>query len=127
MNNIDAEYDFTEKELGFVTAEVKDLASGDEAFADYKEKLEIVFAHKMKSNLEAQEAEIKVRIQEAIAKRAEGEDEEGDEDGEKEGGEELEVEADGDAEEVPNNNAEASTRISFVERLKENFSVEVTN
>ena len=127
MNNIDAEYDFTEKELGLVTAEIKDLASGDEAFSDYKEKLEIVFAHKMKSNLEAQEAEIKVRIQEAIAKRAEGEDEEGDEDGEKEGDEELEVEASGDAEEVPNNNAEASTRISFVERLKENFSVEVTN
>jgi hypothetical protein len=127
MNNIDAEYDFTEKELGLVTAEVKDLASDDEAFADYKEKLEIVFAHKMKSNLEAQEAEIKARIQEAIAKRTEGEDEDGDEDGEKEGDEELEVEASGDAEEVPNNNAEASTRISFVERLKENFSVEVTN
>ena len=127
MNNIDAEYDFTEKELGFVTAEVKDLASSDEAFADYKEKLEIVFAHKMKSNIEAQETEIKARIQEAIAKRAEGEDEEEDEKEDEDGDEELEVEKDGDAEEVPNNNAEGSTQISFVERLKDNFSVEVTN
>ena len=125
MNNIDAEYDFTEKELGFVTAEVKELGLEEKAFEDYKEKLEIVFAHKLKANIEAQEAEIKARIQEAVAKTEEG-DEEGDEEG-ADGEEELEVEADGDAEAVPNNNAEASTPISFVERLKENFSVEVTN
>ena len=131
MNNIDAEYDFNEKELGFITAEVKELDFSEESFAEYKEKLAIVFSHKAKANIEAQEAEIEARIQEAIAKRVEeGEDEEeeGEEDGENEGGEELEVEGGDEAEaSLPNNNAEASTPISFVERLKENFSVEVSN
>ena len=125
MNNIDTEYDFTEKELGFVTAEVKELLSEEKAFESYKEKLEIVFAHRLKSNIDAQEAEIKARIQEAVAKTEEEDEEDGEKDDD--GGDELEVEADGDAEEVPNNNAEASIPISFVERLKENFSVEVTN
>ncbi len=128
MSNIDTEYDFTEKELGFITAEVKELAAEEKAFEGYKEKLQIVFAHRMKSNIEAQEAEIKVRIQEAIAKNTE-EDEEGEEDEKKDGDDgddELEVEK-GDGEDIPNNNAEASEKISFVERLKKNFSVEVTN
>ena len=125
MNNIDAEYDFTEKELGFITAEVKELASEEKAFESYKEKLQIVFAHRIKSNIEAQEAEIKVRIQEAIAKNTEEDVEVEEKDGD-DSGEELEVEK-GDGEDVPNNNAEASEKISFVERLKKNFSVEVTN
>ena len=41
--------------------------------------------------------------------------------------EELEVEADEAEASIPNNNADASEQISFVERLKKNFSVEVTN
>jgi hypothetical protein len=128
MNFIDSDYDLNEKELALVTAEVKELGSSDEDFNSYKEKLEVIFAHKLKKNIEAKEAEIKARIDEAVASREEGDDpdeEEATED--EEPAEELEVEGDEAEASIPNNNAEASEKISFVERLKKNFSVEVSN
>ncbi len=128
MNFIDSDYDLNEKELALVTAEVKDLGSSEEDFNSYKEKLEVIFAHKLKKNIEAQEAEIKARIDEAVASREDEDDsEEEEEAAEEEPAEELEVEGDEAEASIPNNNAEASEQISFVERLKKNFSVEVTN
>ena len=128
MNFIDSDYDLNEKELALVTAEVKGLGSSEEDFNSYKEKLEVIFAHKLKSNIEAQEAEIKARIDEAVASR---DPEEGVEEVTAEAEEcceeELEVEAEEADASIPNNNADASEQISFVERLKKNFSVEVTN
>ena len=96
-------------------------------FNNYKEKLEVIFAHKLKKNIEAQEADIKARIDEAVASREEGDDpeEEATEEEESEG--ELEVEGDEAEASIPNNNAEASEQISLVEKLKKNFSVEVSN
>ena len=128
MNFIDSDYDLNEKELALVTAEVKGLGSSEEDFNSYKEKLEVIFAHKLKSNIEAQEAEIKARIDEAVASRdpEEGDEEEAAEE-EECCEEELEVEAEEAEASIPNNNADASEQISFVERLKKNFSVEVTN
>jgi len=128
MNFIDSDYDLNEKELALVTAEVKVLGSSDEDFNSYKEKLEVIFAHKLKKNIEAKEAEIKARIDEAVASREEGDDPDEEEAAEEEEpAEELEVEGDEAEASIPNNNAEASEQISFVERLKKNFSVEVTN
>ncbi len=128
MNFIDSDYDLNEKELALVTAEVKDLGSSDEDFNSYKEKLEVIFAHKLKKNIEAKEAEIKARIDEAVASREEGDDPDEEEAAEEdEPAEELEVEEDEAEASIPNNNAEASEQISFVERLKKNFSVEVSN
>ena len=128
MNFIDSDYDLNEKELALVTAEVKGLGSSEEDFNSYKEKLEVIFAHKLKRNIEAQEAEIKARIDEAVASR---DPEEGVEEVTAEAEEcceeELEVEAEEADASIPNNNADASEQISFVERLKKNFSVEVTN
>ena len=128
MNFIDSDYDLNEKELALVTAEVKGLGSSEEDFNSYKEKLEVIFAHKLKSNIEAQEAEIKARIDEAVASRdpEEGDEEEAAEE-EECCEEELEVEAEEAEASIPNNNADASEQISFVERLKKNFSVEVSN
>ena len=128
MNFIDSDYELNDKELALVTAEVKELGSSEEDFNNYKDKLEVIFAHKLKKNIEAQEAEIKARIDEAVASRDEDDDpEEEEEAAEEEATEELEVEG-GEAEaSIPNNNAEASEKISFVERLKKNFSVEVSN
>ena len=74
MNFIDSDYDLNEKELALVTAEVKELGSSEEDFNNYKEKLEVIFAHKLKKNIEAQEAEIKARIDEAVASREEGDE-----------------------------------------------------
>jgi len=128
MNFIDSDYDLNEKELALVTAEVKELGSSEEDFNSYKEKLEVIFAHKLKNNIEAQEAEIKARIDEAVASRdsEEGDEEEAAEE-EECCEEELEVEAEEAEASIPNNNADASEQISFVERLKKNFSVEVSN
>jgi hypothetical protein len=127
MNFIDNDYDLNEKEVSLVTAEVKELGSSEEDFNNYKEKLEVIFAHKLKKNIEAQEADIKARIEEAVASREEGDDpeEEATEEEESEG--ELEVEGDEAEASIPNNNAEASEQISLVEKLKKNFSVEVSN
>jgi len=130
MNFIDSDYDLNEKELALVTAEVKVLGSSEEDFTSYKDKLSVIFAHKLKKNIEAQEAEIKARIDEAVANR-----EEGDEDGEEEGGEdeaeetpEEPLEAEGDEAEaaLPNNNGNASEKLSLIEKLKKSFEVEVS-
>tara|TARA_R100000008_G_scaffold55402_1_gene33997 strand:+ start:2050 stop:3561 length:1512 start_codon:yes stop_codon:yes gene_type:complete len=131
MNFIDSDYDLNEQELALVTAEVKELSSSEEDFNSYKARLEVIFAHKLKKNIEAQEADIKARIDEAVANREEGEEdggeEEGEDKGEEEPEEELEVEEKEEAEaSIPNNNAEASEKLSLIERLKEGFSVEVS-
>ena len=136
MNFIDNDYDLNEQELELVTAEVKELESTEEAFEAYKGKLQVIFAHKLKANIEAKEAEIKARIDEAVASRKE-EDvdkkddeekaEEADPEPESDIEEELEIEEDEESEaSIPNNNADASEKISLVERLKKNFSVEVS-
>ena len=124
MNFIDASYEFNEKELELVTAEVKELEPTEEAFDSYKGKLEIVFSHKLKSNIEAQEADIKARIEEAVASKK-SEDQEDSEDGYEE---ELEIEAGDEAEaSLPNNNAQDSEKVSLIARLRKDFNVEVTN
>jgi uncharacterized protein YoxC len=130
MNFVDNDYDLNEKEMALVTAEVKELGSSEEDFNSYKEKLEVIFAHKLKKNIEAQEADIKARIEEAVANREEGEEdgdpEEGEDEAEEKPEEELEAEGDEAEAAIPNNNAEASESISLVDRLKKSFEVEVS-
>ena len=131
MNFIDNDYDLNEKEMALVTAEVKELSSSEEDFNSYKEKLSVIFAHKLKKNIEAQEAEIKARIDEAVANREEGEEDGDPEEGEDEEAEEAPeepLEAEGDEAEaaLPNNNGNASEKLSLIEKLKESFEVEVS-
>ena len=129
MNFIDSDYELNEKELTLVTAEVKGLGSSEGDFNSYKEKLNVIFAHKLKKNIEAQEAEVKARIEEAVANRDGAEVGSNEGAGEETADEELEVEKKGGEAEasIPNNNGEASEKLSFVERLRKNFKVEVTN
>ena len=110
------------------------MESTEEAFEAYKGKLQVIFAHKLKANIEAKEAEIKARIEEAVASKSEEEAAEEpapepapEADPEPEPAEELEIEEDEESDaSIPNNNADASEKISLVERLKKNFSVEVS-
>ena len=133
MNFIDSDYELTEKELALVTAEVKELGSSEENFKSYKDKLSVIFAHKLKKNIEAQEADIKARIDEAVANREEG-DEDGDgepEEKEEEATEDtpeepLEAEGDEADASIPNNNGNASEKLSLIAKLKESFEVEVS-
>ena len=92
MNFIDSDYGLNEKEIALVTAEVKDLGSSEENFNSYKDKLEVIFAHKLKKNIEAKEAEIKARIDEAVASREVGNEPEEATTDDEESEEELEVE-----------------------------------
>ena len=130
MNFIDNDYDLNEKEMALVIAEVKELGSSEEDFNSYKEKLSVIFAHKLKKNIEAQEAEIKARIDEAVANREEGEEdgdpEEGEDEEEEAPEEALEAEGDEAEASLPNNNGNASEKLSLIEKLKESFEVEVS-
>ena len=127
MNFLEDQFNFSEKEIEFVVAEVKSIEDTEEAFEQYKSKLTILFAHKLKSVIASQEEEIKTRIEEEVAKRIQVskayKSPEDEEEKEEEGEEDLEVE-EANAN-IPNNNAQASEKISLLQKLKDSFSVEV--
>ena len=124
MNFIDSTYELTEAELKLIVDELKVVEASDEAFDTFKEKLSILFASKTKESIAAQEEAVKAKIEEAIASKMAEEAPECQEEV-KASEDELEVE-EVQAAPIPNNNAEASEQLSLVEKLKENFSVEVT-
>jgi hypothetical protein len=124
MNFIDSTYELTEAELKLVVDELKGVEASNEAFDTFKEKLSILLASKTKESIAAQEEVIKAKIEEAIASKMAADTPENKEEV-KASEDELEVE-EVKAASIPNNNAEASEKISLVEKLKENFSVEVT-
>jgi hypothetical protein len=123
MNFIDSTYELGESELKIVVNELKEIEASEEAFDSFKEKLSILFANKTKEAIAAQKQEFDAKVEEAIAaKLKEAEPKEAKEDDSED---ELEVE-EVKASEIPNNNAEASKQISLIDKLRENFSVEVT-
>lgn len=123
MNFIDSTYELTEAELKLVVNELKSVEASEDAFDSFKEKLSILFANKTKEAIAAQKQEFDAKVEEAIAaKLKEAEPKEAKEDDSKD---ELEVE-EVKASEIPNNNAEASKQISLIDKLRENFSIEVT-
>ena len=122
MNFLDSTYTFSTEELEYVVAELKEVEASDEAFETFKGKLSILFAHKSKESIAAKEEEVKSRIEEAIASKLQETEASQEEVVEEEV---LEVEEAVEAS-IPNNNAEVSEPISLIEKLKENFSVEVT-
>lgn len=122
MNFLDSTYAFSTEELEYVVAELKEVEASDEAFESFKGKLSILFAHKSKESIAAKEEEVKSRIEEAVASKLQETEASKEEVVEEEV---LEVEETTEAS-IPNNNAEVSEPISLIEKLKENFSVEVT-
>lgn len=126
MNFIDSTYELTEAETKLIVDELKAIEASDEAFDGFKEKLSILFAHKSKEALAAKEEEIQAKVDEAVASRIQESEPEQEEVVASE--DELEVEASEDSEAaIPNNNAEASEKISLVEKLKANFDIEVSH
>lgn len=129
MNFIDSTYELTEAELKFVTDELKVVEASDESFESFKEKISIIFAHKSKEAIAAKEQEIADRIEQAIASKLQestASEKEGDEGSDEKEDEELELEETATAS-IPNNNGEQSCKQSLVEKLKENFQVEVSH
>lgn len=126
MNFIEANYSFSDDELKLVTSEVKSIASTDEAFESYKEKLSILFSHKSKASIQEQEEEIKRKVEEEVQKRLQENGSSTQSNASTQASDNLEEVVGKQNSGLPNGSEEASTKESLVERLKKSFSVKVT-
>tara|TARA_Y100001937_G_scaffold116068_1_gene167595 strand:+ start:207 stop:2507 length:2301 start_codon:yes stop_codon:yes gene_type:complete len=71
MGVITEAFDLGEEDLKIVAAELAELEQKDDAFASYQEKLNVIWEHKTKAHIEAQEEAFKSRLEEAVAERLE--------------------------------------------------------
>jgi hypothetical protein len=127
MNYVDATYSLTEKEVEFVVAEMKGLESTEEAFDALKEKLSVIFSHKNKEAIAASAKEVEDKVEEIVASRLKASKETQEEVSEVSEASELDLEVkDEETATLPNNSAEASSKTTLLEKLKENFTVEIT-
>ena len=69
MEAVEQDYELSEADLKIVASEVKELDLADEAFASYREKLAVVFAHKSKDHLQAEKNKFDSAVAEAVEKR----------------------------------------------------------
>ena len=69
MGTVVAAFDLSEEDLQIVASELSELESNEEAFASYQDKLSVIWQHKTKAHLEAQEAEFKARLEDAVQER----------------------------------------------------------
>ena len=69
METIEQGYELNEEDLKIVASEVKDLEESDEAFASYQEKLGVIFAHKSKDYIKAQQEKFDAAVAEAVEKK----------------------------------------------------------
>ena len=128
MNYVDETYDFTKEELAYVLAEIKELDSTEESFDSLKEKVSVIFSHKNKENIAKKEQEVKDRVDEIVASKLEKkpqEEKEVSEASSEQVEEDIEIK-DVEAAAIPNNNAEASSETTLLEKLRETFTVEIT-
>ncbi len=128
MNFIDATYELSTEELEYVMAEMKQLDQEEESFDTLKQKLAVIFSHKNKEAIAAQAKEAADKIEELVAERIKASTEEVTEVSEsstEEVEEEIEVK-DIETASIPNNNAEASSEPTLLDKLKKSFTVEIT-
>lgn len=109
MSTINDKYDLAEAEEKIVVSEVQSLASDDDAFTSYLEKLSVVFAHKDREVLKAQEEKENSEKEEKESKASKEEREE----------KEIEI-SESKKSSVSNNNGEESEGKSLIDRLREN-------
>ena len=69
MSLLDADYDFEDADRKILSDELKDLDSSDEAFASYQEKVGVIFAHKSKDYIKAQQEKFDAAVAEAVEKK----------------------------------------------------------
>lgn len=69
MEVIDTSYDLAEEDRQVLATELTALDVTDEAFAEYKEKLEIMWKHKNKDFIKTQEEAIQKRIDDAVEQK----------------------------------------------------------
>jgi hypothetical protein len=126
MSYVDETYAFSKEELEYVLAEIKELDSTEESFDSLKEKLSVIFSHKNKETIAKNEQAIQDKVEEIVASKLQEKPAEVTEASEvSEVEEDLQVENIETAT-IPNNNAEASSEVSLVDKLKDSFSVQIT-
>lgn len=123
MSFIDEKYDFESGELEFVVAELKGLDSSDEKFEEFKAKVETLFAHKNKEVIAKAEKAKEKEIEEAVAARLEEQTKVSEPVAPKTS--EIPTK-EPEENKIPNNNAQASEKKTLLDRVSENFEVEVT-
>jgi len=69
MASLDSEYDLDEVDRSYLAKEISALATTDEAFASYKEKLAVLFRHKNKASKQDQDKIFQERLEAELAKR----------------------------------------------------------
>jgi len=69
MASVDSEYDLDEVDRGYLAKEISALATSDEAFASYKEKLAVLFRHKNRASKQDQDKIFQERLEAELAKR----------------------------------------------------------
>ena len=69
MGAVVASFDLSDEDLQIVASELSELKSDDTAFASYQEKLQVIWQHKTKAHIEAQEEVFKSRLEEAVQER----------------------------------------------------------
>ena len=69
MGVITEAYELREEDLRIVASELSELDHQDEAFASYREKLDIIWEHKTKAHLKTQEEAFQSRLEEAVQER----------------------------------------------------------
>jgi len=127
MNFLEDKYEFSEKELQFVTAEVKQLGSDEQEFEIYKEKVSTLFSHKFKETIASLQKDIEDKIEEEVAKRiAEKSIASIEEEKETEEAKETDLETEEAEATIMNNNGQSSNQESLIQKLKQSFSVEVS-
>lgn len=128
MSFIDETYELSAEELEYVMAEMQQLNQEEESFETLKQKLSVIFSHKNKEVIASKEKEAADKIEELVAERIKASTEkvtEVSESSTEEVEEEIEVK-DIETAPIPNNNAEASSESTLLDKLKESFTVEIT-
>ena len=135
MGAVTEAFDLTEEDLKIVAGDLAEIGTEDEAFASYKEKIQVVWAHKTKAHLEHQEQVFQEKLNEAVeAKIAElSKSHASSEEPSKEESEEIiedlleNVEEESSATLTNNNEAASAEEVSLREKFHKAFSTENIN
>ena len=137
MASITEAFDLDESDLKIVASEVKELDNAEESFANYQEKLDLMWKHKTKAFIEEQEklfnekleAELQKRIEELSTSEASTTSEDNSEEEVEESEESVEevldeVEEESSASISNNNEAASSEEASLRDKFNQAFSKE---
>lgn len=129
MSELDSEFELEDEDRVVLASDLKSLDSTEEAFAEYKEKLMVMWKHKTKSFKEEQQKAIAEKVEEQVQKRISelSSASEATEEAAEEVAEEAIENAEVEEEVVANNNGDSTEEPSLREKFKQAFSKDNVN